>query len=329
MLAEYKMIRWALALLLAFSFQSFQSVQTAEAVEAVASFGKVRGNVQVIRQTRKIPGRTGLILNDNDVVVTGPSSRATIVFRDGSEIRLFQDTRFVIEKSVESKEGSRRFINDFKLKVGSFWGKFMRGKQHTRISTPTATIGIKGTNVTFHQSPNGQLDMSLSNGLISVENEDETIDLQPGHRIQKMTRKGSITEKVSMMPYKISIQPDRAQFNVPGPGRTTEIDFTLQMVDIKTGRNVARKGEVYMTVEVDKIAFPERIVLNNRGYARLKAQVRPFQTADYRNGQVEVLAVMDGVEFIDVGSGTAILTYDVPKKASRTIRVDMKTGSVQ
>ena len=250
---------------------------SAWSVDAVASFGQVSGTVQVIRETRKIPARTGLILNDQDVVVTGKDSRATIIFRDGSEIRLFQDTQFIIEKSEETKKGSRRFLHDFKLKVGSFWGKFLPGKQTTKISTPTATIGIKGTSMVMSQG-NDKLDLSLSSGLISVQNEDEEMDLKPGNRIQNLSRKGSISEKVSPLPYRLTISPDRSKFNVPVPGRTTEIELTLQMIDVKTGRNVARTGEVYISVEIDKIVFPEVIKLNDRGYARLKAVVKPFQT---------------------------------------------------
>ena len=176
---------------------------------------------------------------------------------------------------------------------------------------------------------NDKLDLSLSSGLISVQNEDEEMDLKPGNRIQNLSRKGSISEKVSPLPYRLTISPDRSKFNVPVPGRTTEIELTLQMIDVKTGRNVARTGEVYISVEIDKIVFPEVIKLNDRGYARLKAVVKPFQTADYREGQVEILAVMDGIEFIDVGSGMAVLTYDIPPQAAKTIRVDLKTGELQ
>lgn len=298
------------------------------AIDAVASFGKVNGQVQVIRETRKIPGRKGLILNDQDVVVTGSGSRATIIFRDGSEIRLFQDTRFVIEKSEEVNTGARGFLHNFRLKVGSFWGKFIKGNQNTKISTPTATIGIKGTTVAFKQRRDS-LDMSLSTGLIEVINEDFTYELQPGKRIKDLKRKGAIEDKVSNLPFKINLKPDLDKFEVPMKGRTGEIEFTIQMVDTATGQNVDRSGEVYLTVEIDKIVFPEKVKLNSRGYARFKAQVNPFQTADYRNGQVEIIAVMDGEEFIDVGAGTVVLTYDVPKKASKTIRIDMKTGEVE
>lgn len=300
----------------------------AQAIDAVASFGEVSGTVQVMRETRKIPGRTGLILNDQDVVITGTDSRASIIFRDGSEIRLFQDTRFVIEKSEEVNTGTRQFFNHFKLKVGSFWGKFIKGNQNTKISTPTATIGIKGTNVAFKQGSE-KLDLGLSSGLISIENEEGTYDLNPGNRVMGIERKGPIADKVSPQPLRIELKPDKTKFEVPQPGRTTEIDFTLQVVDASTNRNKDYTGRLYMTVEIDKIVFPKVIELNNRGYARVTATVNPFQVADYREGQVQIFAVMDGEESIDVAAGSTILTYDVPSQLGKTIRIDMKTGEIR
>jgi len=298
------------------------------AIDAVASFGNVVGDVQVIRETRKIPGRTGLILNDQDVVVTLSRSRATVIFRDGSEIRLFQDTRFVIEKSEESSTGTRKFFNSFKLKVGSFWGKFIKGNQNTKISTPTATIGIKGTNVSFKQG-NGKLDIALSSGLINVVNEESSFDLNSGNQMLGIKRTGSLENKVSQLPYRIEIAADKKDFEIPKPGRTNEIEFSIQMVDTTSGKNIARSGLIYVTVEVDKIVFPERIMLNSRGYARVKAKVNPFQTADYRNGQVVIVAIMDSEQSMDVASGTTTLRYNVPKKASKTIRIDLNTGEVR
>ncbi|PCI30296.1 MAG: hypothetical protein COB67_02135 [SAR324 cluster bacterium] len=306
---------------------------TAYAIDAVASLGKLSGEIEVLRkigvrqESRKIPGRTGLILNDRDIVTTGRRAKATIIFRDGSEIRLFQKTRFVIEKSEESKTGTRRFFHHFKLTLGSFWGKFTKGRQRTMIKTPTATIGIKGTNVAFVER-NGKLDISLSAGLISIENEDEKILLQPGQRVQGMTREGNIQEKVGNLPYRVLIKPDNTHIQLPKAGQEKEMFFTLQIIENKTQKNIYRSGAVYLSLELDKIVFDEYVSLNQRGYARIRAKIKPFQKADYKNGQVQIFAVMDGEEFMDVGAGQTVLTYDIPKTMSRTIRINVDSGEV-
>jgi len=116
---------------------------------ATASIKDIQGNVDVERKGNIITARKGLILHDNDLVLTNSRSKVTIIFRDGSVIRLFSNTKFLIEKSVEVKKGTRKFINRFILRVGSFWGKFTKNIQNTVIKTPTATCGIKGTSVSL------------------------------------------------------------------------------------------------------------------------------------------------------------------------------------
>ena len=314
-----------------FFFVGLLAAPVSYGIDAVASLGKLKGNVEVLRkigarkESRKIPGRTGLILNDKDIVVTGSSSKATIIFRDGSEIRLFQKTRFVIEKSTESKQGSRRFFHNFRLTIGSFWGKFIKGRQRTKIKTPTATIGIKGTNVAFTER-NGELDIALSSGLISVSNLDDEILLKPGKQIKALNREGAISEKISDLPYRVLITPDENHIDIPRSGKTGEIYFTIQIIDNATKKNVSRSGNVYISLELDKIVFDSEVQLNNRGYARIRAKILPFTRADFQNGQVHIFAVMDGAEFMDVGAGQTVLTYDIPNKAQKTIRLDVNSG---
>jgi len=298
------------------------------AIDAVASFGKVNGDVQVLRDTRKIPGLSGLILVDKDVVVTNRDSKVTIIFRDGSEIRLFQNTTFVIEKSEEPEQGSRQFLHNLKLKVGSFWGKFTKGRQKSTVVTPTATIGIKGTNVALLERDD-KLSVSLSSGSISVANEDETYDMAPGKLIENMEKHGSIKDKVRELPYMLEIKTDQALIKLPNPGKEEEIYFSLQMVDTKSRENISRQGDVYITLDIDKIVFPDTIKLNDRGYARVKAVVKPFQKADFKTGQVEVFAAMDGEQFLDVGAGQTTLSYKIPEQMTKTIRINVNSGEIQ
>ena len=300
---------------------------SALAIEAVASFGKLNGNVQVLRDARKIPGRVGLILNDKDVVVTGNDGRVTIIFRDGTEVRLFQESRFIIEKSEETGDEQRSMLYNFQLSVGSFWGRFAKGRQHTKISTPSATIGIKGTNVAFSQRGN-QLDVALSEGKVLVENETHQIELRPGKRLLGVQRRGTIKDKQSSMPYQVSIKPDTSHIKLPAAGEQEDMFFTLQLIDLKTRQNLHRTGKVYMTLDNDKFIFPAEVELNKRGYARVRAIIKPFQTKDYKNGQLTMFAVMDGPQAMEVGVGESLLSYDIPQKIKRTIRVDMSTGQM-
>ena len=302
-------------------------VSSTYAINAVASLKDTIGEVKIQRLSRNIPGRKGLILNDQDVVITGINAKATILFRDGSEIRLFQNTRFVIEKSEEMKGSQRGFLNNFFLKAGSFWGKFTKNTQKTKIITPTATCGIKGTSVSFSEH-NGKMDVSLSSGEIELENEDEKISLPAGKMIQGLTQRGTFKEKIKDLPYQLVIEPDASKIELPTEGNEGKVDFTLQIVNVKTKQNEYRRGSIFFSLKTDKIVFPDRIVLNDRGYARVTAIIKPFQKADYGDGRIDIVAVAEGESAMDIGTGEALLTFDVPEQYQKTIRIDATSGEL-
>jgi hypothetical protein len=301
------------------------------ALNAVASLKKVDGHVQVERRTpdKKLIGRIGLVLKDQDTIITGNRSKATILFRDGSEIRVFQKTRFTISNSKESgSSGSRLFINKLILKLGSFWGKFSKGKQKTFIETPTATAGIKGTIVSFKEQ-NGKFSASLATGSVSIKNDDASVILTPGKMVNEISKTGSIKDKIVNLPYQIQISPDQQRIYIPPAGEESSVYLSLQLIDVKSNKNVNQKGPIYLSVNSDKLIFPDKISLNNRGYTRIKATVKPFLSKDYKDGKIEIIAIMDGEKFINVSSGFTMMSYDMPKSSIKTIKIDSQSGEIE
>lgn len=318
-----KRLKFIFVLTILTALHSFD--RNAMAIEAVASIKASSGPVTIERSTKRLVGRAGLILNDKDVIVTGRRAKATIMFRDGSVIRLFPKTRFIIDKSTESKTGSRHFINNLLLKWGAFWGRFAVGKQNTIVRTPTATAGIKGTVVSFSEHK-GNFSASLTSGKISVENDDKSIMLKPGRLIENVSKTGDLNSKIRKIPYKIKIIPEQKRISVPTGQTPEKIFFTLQLMDARTNTNISKEGPVYIHVNHDKVLFPDQVKLNNRGYARISAEIKPFLPKDFGNGKLEVNVIMEGNNFLNVGSGLCLLTYDVPKLQKKTIRIDVKSG---
>jgi hypothetical protein len=292
------------------------------ALNAVASIKKISGSVQVKRANRVFPGRKGLILNDEDLVTTLSTGKITILFRDGSEIRLYENTKFVIEKSIEATGEKRGFFHNLTLQIGSFWGKFVKGHQVTTINTPTATCGIKGTNVSFFEK-NGKLDLSLSEGQVTVQNDDEEIVLNSGKMIEGITKQGSISDKIKNIPYRIVIK-QKTELEIPKTGQSF-ITFNVQLIDIKSKTNLERAGIVHLSTNIDKILFPP-VILNNRGFANFDASVLPFQTKDYNRLQLEIVAVAEGKEMMDIGSGYTAIRFRVPENKTKTIKIDANSG---
>ena len=302
-------------------------VPSSWAADAVASIKSIQGRVEVERESRILAGRTGLILYDNDLVLTDYHSKVSIIFRDGSIIRLFPKTKFLIEKSQEAKKGSRKFLHRFMLKVGSLWGKFTQNRQQTTIITPTATAGIKGTNVAFSQR-NNAFSVSLSEGSVSIKNEDDEVNLEAGQMIRNLHKNGSVQDKVQSLPYQISIDPGRIEFKPANAGSKVDIFFTVQLLDLKTNQNVQKAGIIHLTSDLDKIEFPNPIQLNDRGYARVMAKVSALEPKDMEQNYAEILAVMDEEANLDVGAGRTVLWLDTSGKKPQKIKIDVKSGTL-
>ena len=301
--------------------------QAASAIEAVASVKAIKGPVDIKRDDRTIAARTGLILHDKDLVVTHTQSRITIMFRDGSLIRLFPNTKFLIEKSEEAPAGPRGFLHKFRLKLGSFWGKFTRNRQKTVINSPTATVGIKGTTVAL-AARDELLQVSLTTGTVQIENQTEAVELEAGQFARNIPKNGSFSQNIETLRYQLIIRPDKGDIQVPEPGNTEELYFTLQLVDLKTNKNLERSGDVYISIATDNIVFDENIYLNNRGYARVKATISAPEKIPDKVDTVEVFALMDGEEHLDIKAGSTILFLEYPEGINKRLKIDASSGEV-
>jgi hypothetical protein len=301
---------------------------TGVGLEAIASIQHVSGTARVERANSMISIRKGLILRDNDVVVTGPEANLSIVFRDGTMIRLYPNTRFLIERSIETQSGSRQFIHNFFLKLGTFWGHFSQKGIETVIRTPTATCGIKGTTVAFSQRADG-LTVALSAGSVTIQNDVETVEMTPGHSVIGITRNTSIRDRIQPFRYRLSIRPDQVRVTPPSAEKPTEIYFSLQLVDYRTGQNVFKSGALYINHRIDALEFDPDIRLNERGYARIRARWWPMTVSAATIERIEILAMMEGEDLLDVESGRTALTVNPPETVPQKRQIDAGSGRIR
>lgn len=305
------------------------SAAFAQEEEIVASLQNMLGRVQVLQKSsgETVQGRVGLLLRAGDTVITAEDSRATIKFRDGSEIRLFQNTRFVLQAAKESVGADRSFRYDLLLRAGSLWGLFVKQRQTAKISTPTATIGIKGTTLRIAEE-NNKARVALTEGLIDVSNERKTIELEPGKRLTSFTRVDDLAQKVEAIPYKLEMRSEKRRLTFSG-NQPEEVFITLQLTNITTGREVPRAATIYFRSNYEKITYPPVARLDQRGFARVPLTFAPPEAADAQlSGNVYVWAVIDSPDADDTGEGRILFNIPVPKGEERIkIEADKGTGA--
>ncbi len=113
-------------------------------------FQFVNGTVSVLDAAGKSrPARKGETLNEGDTVVTAPGSSAQVRMSDGGFMAVRPDTRLKVDqyRYAGKEDGSEKgLVSLVKGGFRTITGAIGRtNKENYRISTPAATIGIRGT----------------------------------------------------------------------------------------------------------------------------------------------------------------------------------------
>ncbi len=131
------------------------------------------------QQTAK---RIGDAVLHNEVFETWKESRALLEFIDGSRLALGANSKVVIDDFVfdPAQVKGNALIN---LTAGTL--RFVTGQMPhggVVIKTPTATLTLRGTDVSVHVHPDGTTDATVQAGLVEAHNDlnGDTTNLLPG-----------------------------------------------------------------------------------------------------------------------------------------------------
>lgn len=120
-------------------------------VEAAGRVMFIKGAVHVERDEQKSALTKGLKVEAGDLIVTGDDGRVQLVMEDGDRVALLPNTRFRID--VFTKPSSAAQPDTGKAFYSLLRGGFraitrslgVRSDSSYRVTTPVATIGIRGT----------------------------------------------------------------------------------------------------------------------------------------------------------------------------------------
>ena len=160
---------------------------------AFANIGSIieqRGtSVQIQRGNEVIPGRVNTGVNQNDAIVTGHSS-LEIKFQDNTDVKVTENSRFVIDEFVYDPNRGAGRLN---VRVAMGTVRYVSGQiarsnqQNVQVQTPTAVIGVRGTDFFMTVDESGQSLVVLVpscnaqgncyTGRITVTNDAGTVDM--------------------------------------------------------------------------------------------------------------------------------------------------------
>ena len=290
---------------LCFSTQ-FSSAQSSE--PAIASLLKVEGAVEAV--TAKSPkgrrGINGMLLFSGDKINTAENSKATIEYRDGSRVRLFQNSQLVLNFAEEQATSKRTFKYQLSLNKGSLRGRFLKRLQRTRIRTPTAQIGVKGTTVRIRDN-NNRATVSLTEGQVEVSNLSSKTLLNPGQWLPDFGRAEDLTEKISPLPNILHLKTFDYELDFRD-GKSKQLKFSVQLQHGISAKTVARSGLVVFESDYYRIRLPKRFMLDKKGFARVLVGIDPPRLSEPGfKGLITIRAFMDQDGFDDVAEGSLVL----------------------
>jgi hypothetical protein len=109
----------------------------------------------------------GRVISSADRIRTGPSGKLIIKFDDGSQIRVFRKTEFLVK---EIKPDTRNFVLDIgkvRLLV-----KKLKPQEKFSIRTPTAVCAVRGTDFSVEVDENKATTVKMFEGALSVVHND-------------------------------------------------------------------------------------------------------------------------------------------------------------
>ena len=144
--------------------QSDSGTATSGAETKDEVFGNVNRAVgwrQIVREEDKIEPDAGSDIISKDDLRTG-EGRMEVEFVDASKLRMTEHTRIVIDNVVFDKDPSK---SELAMTFAQGTARFVSGalgrvdKENIRLKTPSATIGIRGTDftVTVDEEPEAHL----------------------------------------------------------------------------------------------------------------------------------------------------------------------------
>jgi len=289
------------SLLLQFQFLFFYSKSSAKSVPALAILSKIRGEIIAGPKNKLVNGFNGKMLWKRYYIKTRKNSSTTIFFKDGSEIRLFEQSNLIIglKKSATKRWVRYRIL----LKEGSFWGYFARGKSPVEVSGKDFRLLASNASIRFSKQGNSH-NISANSGIVKVFNNVSSVKLISGQRLYNVQKNDFLPQKTSPFPnqLKLSVEPKNLIFSSK---ESLMINLFIQVVRSGTETKINRPGPIYLRSNYYNLIIPNSIRLDTEGNAKISLEVLPPHSNDRTfEGSIIFQTLMDHKSFDDVKDGS-------------------------
>ncbi len=169
------------------------------------------GEVSIQRAASSSPLASGSRIESGDLITTGGTGRTQLRFTDGGMVSLQPNSQFRIARYADTGDGKQdSFLVDLARggmrALTGLIGK--RNRENYKVTTSTATIGIRGSGFSMGYNPDGTLAITTELDAIEVCNQAGCIGLNLGE--------SALVTSATALPIRTN---QRAAWNPPNPRR--------------------------------------------------------------------------------------------------------------
>ncbi len=169
------------------------------------------GEVSLQRATSSAPLSSGGRVESGDLITTGSTGRTQLRFTDGGMVSLQPNSQFKISKYADAGDGKQdSFLVDLARggmrALTGLIGK--RNRDNYKVTTTTATIGIRGSGFSMAYNPDGSLGVTTEQDAIEVCTKAGCVGLNLGE--------SALVTNAETLPTRTR---ERANWNPPEPRR--------------------------------------------------------------------------------------------------------------
>ena len=134
----------------------------------------LEGTASVIRAgtNTPVPLKVGDSIGTNDTILTGPDSRAYILFSDNTQFTIGENAKLLVDDYVFDPSGSTHNSSHYSILQGAF--RYVSGliakkdTEDVNIDTEVGSLGIRGTEFIGKPNPAGNgLEIDLITGAVA------------------------------------------------------------------------------------------------------------------------------------------------------------------
>jgi hypothetical protein len=148
---------------------------------SIGTITKVKGEATVTRSDgQEVSASKGLALFPGDAIATGKDGVVSLLFHEGDFFRINEDSQVTLDELTASEEDNPPVL---RLSLGFLWSKlklYLNKPTRQVINTPTAVIGVRGTEFDTVVAEDSSSTIAVDAGSVEVEAEEAKLVVEQG-----------------------------------------------------------------------------------------------------------------------------------------------------